>query len=55
MSRPHTFSAAQLLASVVAPVDPAHPDVVGPRTGRDWAVDIVGFILAVAFGVLILI
>jgi signal transduction histidine kinase len=55
MSRPRTFSATQLMASVVAPVDPAQPDVVGPRTGRDWAVDIVGFVLAVAFGVLILI
>lgn len=43
------------MASVVAPVDPAYPDTVGPRTGRDWAVDVIGFVFAVAFGSLIVI
>ncbi len=30
------------------------PDTVGPRTGRDWAVDVVGFLLAAALGGLFL-
>jgi signal transduction histidine kinase len=55
MSRPHRFWARQLVpASLLAPVDPAQPDPVGRRTGRDWAVDVVGFVLAGAFGALIL-
>ena len=39
----------------MSPGDPAGPDIVHSRTGRDWVVDIVGFLVAVAFGVLILI
>jgi signal transduction histidine kinase len=41
--------------SLLAPVDPAQPESVGPRTGRDWVVDIVGFLLALALGGLILV
>ena len=41
-------------ASLLAPVDPAQPDAVGPRTGRDWVVDVAGFLLAVALGALFL-
>jgi signal transduction histidine kinase len=41
-------------ASLLAPVDPAQPDTPGPRTGRDWTVDAVGFLLAVALGALFL-
>ncbi|HVQ94493.1 MAG TPA: histidine kinase [Mycobacteriales bacterium] len=32
------------------PVDAAGPDPVGPRTVRDWAVDVFGFVLAAALG-----
>jgi signal transduction histidine kinase len=42
-------------ASMLAPVDPAQPDTVGPRTGRDWTVDALGFLLAAALGALFLI
>jgi signal transduction histidine kinase len=41
-------------ASLLAPVDPAQPDTPGPRTGRDWTVDAVGFLLAAALGTLFL-
>ncbi|MEY2475072.1 MAG: hypothetical protein QOG87_387, partial [Actinomycetota bacterium] len=41
-------------ASLLAPVDPAQPDTAGPRTGRDWTVDTVGFLLAAALGALFL-
>ena len=41
--------------SLRAPVEPAQPESVGPRTGRDWVVDIVGFLLAVALGGLFLV
>ena len=41
-------------ASLLAPVDPAQPDTPGPRTGRDWTVDAVGFLLAAALGALFL-
>ena len=41
--------------SPVAQFDPALLDRVGPRTVRDWVVDTVGFLVAVTFGVLILI
>lgn len=48
--------AKQLMpVSLAAQFDPALLDRVGPRTVRDWVVDTVGFIVAVAFGVLILI
>jgi signal transduction histidine kinase len=43
-----------VLASLLAPVDPAQPDAPGPRTGRDWMVDAVGFMLAAALGALFL-
>jgi signal transduction histidine kinase len=45
----------QVPASLLTPVDPAQPDPVGPRTGRDWVVDVVGFVLASGFGALILV
>ncbi|MDQ1601986.1 MAG: hypothetical protein QOD68_3460 [Actinomycetota bacterium] len=41
-------------ASLLAPEDPTRPDTPGPRTGRDWTVDTVGFLLAVALGALFL-
>jgi signal transduction histidine kinase len=37
-------------ASRPAPVDATLPDTIGPRTGRDWVVDVVAFLLAVGFG-----
>lgn len=40
--------------ATLAPGDPAHPDTVGPRTGRDWSVDAAAFVIAVALGALIL-
>ncbi len=40
--------------AIQAPDDPAHPDTVGPRTGRDWSVDAAAFVIAVALGALIL-
>ena len=48
--------AKQLMpVSLAAQFDPALLDRVGPRTARDWVVDTVGFLVAVVFGVLILI
>ncbi|WP_027863002.1 sensor histidine kinase [Marmoricola sp. URHB0036] len=41
--------------SLTAQFDPALLDRVGPRTTRDWLVDTIGFLVAVTFGVLILI
>jgi multisubunit Na+/H+ antiporter MnhF subunit len=40
-------------ASLLAPADPAFPGAVGPRTGRDQAVDAVACLLAAALGVLV--
>lgn len=42
--------------AILAPVDPdpARPDTVGPRTARDWFVDVVAFVVAVALGALTL-
>jgi signal transduction histidine kinase len=42
-------------ASLLAPADPAQPDTLGPRTGRDWTVDAGGFLIAAALGALFLI
>jgi signal transduction histidine kinase len=48
--------AKQLMpVSLAAQFDPALLDRAGPRTARDWIVDAGGFLVAVAFGVLILI
>jgi signal transduction histidine kinase len=48
--------AKQLMpVSLAAQFDPALLDRVGPRTARDWVVDTVGFLVAVTFGVLILV
>ncbi len=45
----------QLLpAALLAPVDPAQPETVGPRTRRDWVVDIAAFVVAAAAGAVIL-
>ena len=56
MHRPARAWIRQLVpVSLLAPVDPAQPEPVGPRTGRDWVVDIVGFLLAVALGGLFLV
>jgi signal transduction histidine kinase len=41
-------------ASLLAPVDPALPDTPRPRTGRDWAVDTAGFLIAAVLGALFL-
>ena len=46
--------AKQLMpVSLAAQFDPALLDRAGPRTARDWIVDVLGFLVAVAFGVLI--
>jgi signal transduction histidine kinase len=45
----------QLAPASLLAGDPAGPDAVGPRTGRDWVVDATGFAVALTFGVLILI
>ena len=55
MGRRRTYWAEQLAPSSLLAGDPAGPDIVGPRTGRDWVVDAAGIAVAVAFGVLILI
>jgi signal transduction histidine kinase len=55
MYRPVPLSLKKLVpVSLLAPVDPALPETLGPRTGRDWAVDVVGFLVAVTLGALIL-
>jgi signal transduction histidine kinase len=41
-------------AALLAPVDPAAPDGLGPRTGRDWVVDALGCFVAVVMGALFL-
>jgi signal transduction histidine kinase len=43
-----------MAASLLAPLDPARPDTPAPRTGRDWTVDCVGFLLAAVLGILFL-
>ena len=40
--------------AMLAPSDPAHPDTVGPRTGRDWSFDAGAFVIAAALGAVIL-
>jgi signal transduction histidine kinase len=55
MSRQRRYWAEQLEPGLLLAGDPAGPDTVGPRTGRDWVVDAAGFLVAVTFGVLILI
>jgi len=41
-------------AALLAPADPAQPDAVGPRTAREWAVDVVAFVVAAGLGAVIL-
>jgi signal transduction histidine kinase len=55
MGRQRSYWAEQLAPAALLAGDPAGPDTVGPRTGRDWVVDAIGFTVAVTFGVLILI
>jgi signal transduction histidine kinase len=55
MSTPRRFWAEQRVPQLWSPGDPAGLDMVHSRTRRDWAVDLVGFLVAVGFGVLILI
>jgi len=56
MSRPRAFWAERLVPeSLRAPVDPVQPEPIGSRTRNDWVVDIIGFLFAVGFGVLIVI
>jgi signal transduction histidine kinase len=55
MSRQRRYWAEQLEPGLLLAGDPAGPDTVGPRTGRDWVVDAAGLLVAVTFGVLILI
>lgn len=40
--------------ALIAPTDPAHPDADGPRTRRDWSVDVAAFVVAVVLGAAIL-
>ena len=55
MTGPRRFPAEQLAPqSLLAPVDPAQPHAVGPRTGRDKALDAAGCLLAAALGALFL-
>lgn len=55
MSRPRRVWAQRLVpASLLASVDLAQPEPIGPRSGRDWAVDVIAFLLAVTLGALIL-
>jgi signal transduction histidine kinase len=49
-----TWAKRLMPASLLAPVGPALPDSVGPRSARDWVIDVGGFVVAVVFGVLIL-
>jgi signal transduction histidine kinase len=55
MGRQTRYWAEQLAPASLLAGDPAGPDTVGPRTGRDWVVDAIGFAVAITFGVLILI
>ena len=45
-------------AAVLTPIgtdpDTADPDAVGPRTARDWSVDVAAFVIVTAFGALTL-
>ena len=50
----HGFWRQLLPAALLAPVDPAQPESVGPRTGRDWVVDIAAFVVAAAAGAALL-
>ena len=55
MTGPRRFPAEQLAPhSLLAPVEPAQPDAVGPRTGRDTLLDAGGCLLAAALGALFL-
>ena len=55
MSGPRRFSAEWLApASLLASVDPAQPDEVGPRTSRDRIIDAAGCLLAATLGALFL-
>jgi signal transduction histidine kinase len=44
--------------AILTPIDPhpdtAHPDAVGPRTARDWSIDVAAFVIAAALGALTL-
>jgi signal transduction histidine kinase len=52
--RPRRFWVERVVpASLLAPADPAFPGAVGPRTGRDQAVDAVACLLAAVLGVLV--
>ena len=56
MYRPVRSWIEQLVpASLLAPVDAAQPETIGPRSWRDWVVDSVGFLLAGGFGAIILV
>jgi signal transduction histidine kinase len=55
MSRPRRFWTEQLVpASLLVSADAALPDTIGPRTKRDWVVDVVGFLLALGGGAIAL-
>lgn len=54
MSWPRTLWAERLVPeSLRAPVDPVPPEPVASRTRNDWIVDIIGFLFALSFAVLI--
>lgn len=40
--------------ALLAPVDPSHSKTLGPRSARDWSVDVVAFAISVVLGALIL-
>lgn len=54
MSWPRTLWAERLVPeSLRAPVESVQPEPVAPRTKRDWSVDVIGFLFALSFAVLI--
>lgn len=54
MSWPRTMWPERLVPeSLRAPVESVQPEPVAPRTKRDWIVDVIGFLFALSFAVLI--
>ena len=54
MRRPLRSWIERLVPAALQAADPAEPDSFGRRTGRDWLVDVVGFLVAVTLGTLFL-